>query len=237
MDLARRDGTAALDGIGSPRRSGRLVLEATVFDLGGTLADSAATWARVVGAVAARHTGTPAIRSTGHWADDLARRCPGLTPEAAVAECVEGMVDALARGGFGLLPGAADLVAAAAAAGPVALVSASPARYVLAAVAASGLRFAAIVTGDDVARGKPAPDPYLLAARRLGVAPGRCLAVEDSGSGIRSAHAAGMTVLAIPNPATARDHEVLRLATHHAADALIATKTLTSLPYLHRPWA
>ncbi|MFG1643963.1 HAD family hydrolase [Amycolatopsis sp. NPDC049252] len=221
------------------------MLAATVFDLDETLADSAATWTRVIGAVAARHgqgwtaADWAAIQgtSTGHWAAYLARRCPGLTPAAAVAECVEGMVDALARGGFGLLPGAADLVATAAGAGPVALVSASPARYVLAAVAASGLRFAAIVTGDDVTRGKPAPDPYLLAARRLGVAPDRCLAVEDSGSGIRSAHAAGMTVLAIPNPATARDHEVLGLATHHAADALIAAKTLTSLPYLHRPWA
>ena len=58
--------------------------------------------------------------------------------------------------------------------------------------------FAAVVSSEEVARGKPAPDVYLEAARRLGVEPGRCAAVEDSSNGIRSAHAAGMRVLAHP---------------------------------------
>jgi beta-phosphoglucomutase-like phosphatase (HAD superfamily) len=60
--------------------------------------------------------------------------------------------------------------------------------------------FRATVSSEEVARGKPAPDVYLEAARRLGVPAGRCAAVEDSHSGIRSARAAGMRVIAIPNP-------------------------------------
>ncbi len=56
------------------------------------------------------------------------------------------------------------------------------------------------MSSEEVGRGKPAPDVYLEAARRLGVAPDRCAAIEDSHAGIRSAHAAGMRVVAIPNP-------------------------------------
>ena len=62
--------------------------------------------------------------------------------------------------------------------------------------------FAVTVSSEEVARGKPAPDVYLEAARRLGVEPARCAAVEDSASGIRAAHAAGMRVLAYPNRTT-----------------------------------
>jgi beta-phosphoglucomutase-like phosphatase (HAD superfamily) len=60
--------------------------------------------------------------------------------------------------------------------------------------------FTATVSSEEVARGKPAPDVYLEAARRLGVDPSRCTAIEDSHNGIRSARAAGMRVIAIPNP-------------------------------------
>jgi HAD superfamily hydrolase (TIGR01509 family) len=60
--------------------------------------------------------------------------------------------------------------------------------------------FRATVSSEEVARGKPAPDVYLEAARRLGVDPADGLAVEDSENGIRSAHAAGLRVVAIPNP-------------------------------------
>ena len=61
-------------------------------------------------------------------------------------------------------------------------------------------RFEATVSSEEVERGKPAPDVYLEAARRLGVDPARVVAIEDSENGIRSAHAAGMRVLAVPNP-------------------------------------
>ena len=59
--------------------------------------------------------------------------------------------------------------------------------------------FAATVSSEEVERGKPAPDVYLEAARRLGVEPVECVAIEDSTNGIRSAHAAGMAVIAVPN--------------------------------------
>ena len=66
-----------------------------------------------------------------------------------------------------------------------------------------------VVSSQEVARGKPAPDVYLEAARRLGVDPARCAAVEDSHNGIRSAKAAGMRVIAIPNPHFPPDEDAL----------------------------
>jgi beta-phosphoglucomutase-like phosphatase (HAD superfamily) len=68
------------------------------------------------------------------------------------------------------------------------------------------------VSSEEVARGKPAPDVYLEAARRLEVAPERCAAVEDSASGIRAAHAAGMRVVAYPNRHYPPRDDVLELA-------------------------
>jgi beta-phosphoglucomutase-like phosphatase (HAD superfamily) len=69
-----------------------------------------------------------------------------------------------------------------------------------------------VVSSQEVARGKPAPDVYLEAARRLGVDPHTCAAVEDSHNGIRSAKAAGMRVIAIPNPHFPPDEEALKHA-------------------------
>ena len=78
-------------------------------------------------------------------------------------------------------------------------------RYIRAALPVTGLDgvFEVIVTGDDVARGKPDPEIYLAAARQLGVKPERCLALEDAPHGVRSAKAAGMVCVAIPNEMTA----------------------------------
>ncbi len=74
-------------------------------------------------------------------------------------------------------------------------------------------RFDAIVGAGDYASGKPAPDPYLLAAERLGVAPALCLALEDSHNGVRSAHAAGMMTIMVPDllEATAEIRELCTL--------------------------
>jgi beta-phosphoglucomutase-like phosphatase (HAD superfamily) len=69
-----------------------------------------------------------------------------------------------------------------------------------------------VVSSEEVPRGKPAPDVYLEAARRLGVEAGRCAAVEDSQNGIRSAKAAGMRVIAVPNAHFPPDEEALELA-------------------------
>jgi beta-phosphoglucomutase-like phosphatase (HAD superfamily) len=72
--------------------------------------------------------------------------------------------------------------------------------------------FEATVSSEEVARGKPAPDVYLEAARRLDVDAARCAAVEDSHGGIRAAKAAGMRVIAIPNPSYPPDDEALAQA-------------------------
>jgi HAD superfamily hydrolase (TIGR01509 family) len=72
--------------------------------------------------------------------------------------------------------------------------------------------FAAVVSAEEVSRGKPEPQVYLRAAELLKVAPARCTAIEDSGNGIRSAHAAGMRVIALPNPHFPPDASALALA-------------------------
>ena len=107
---------------------------------------------------------------------------------------------------------------------PTAIASTSPARWVVAAVERAGLldRFRTIVTADDVARRKPAPDVYLEAARRLGVEPAQSIAIEDSGPGIASARAAGMKTIAIPHWLTERhDLSAADLRVAHAGDLTI----------------
>jgi HAD superfamily hydrolase (TIGR01509 family) len=90
--------------------------------------------------------------------------------------------------------------------------------------------FSTIITFDDVAQAKPAPDPYLLAATRLSVSPAQCLAFEDSETGARAAHAAGMTVVQVPDlhPATG-DHA------HHVAPSLLEGALAAGLFAAERP--
>ena len=113
-----------------------------------------------------------------------------------------------------LLEGAAEAVRRLAARWPLGLASSSNRELIDRALELSGLApyFRATVSSEEVERGKPAPDVYLEAARRLGVEPARCAAIEDSASGIRSARAAEMLVVAIPNPDFPPPAEVLALA-------------------------
>ncbi len=100
------------------------------------------------------------------------------------------------------MPGILALLGALKAAGiPPAIGSTAPSDWVLGSLAELRLteRFPVIVTGDQVQRDKPAPDVYLEAARRLGVPPRQCIAIEDSGPGLASARAAGMRTIAIPH--------------------------------------
>jgi beta-phosphoglucomutase-like phosphatase (HAD superfamily) len=101
-----------------------------------------------------------------------------------------------------------------AAAFPLALASSSNREVFETALELAGVAdcFRATVSAEEVERGKPAPDVYLEAAKRLGVEPERCTAVEDSHAGIRSAKAAGMRVVAIPNASFPPDEEALELA-------------------------
>jgi beta-phosphoglucomutase-like phosphatase (HAD superfamily) len=103
---------------------------------------------------------------------------------------------------------------------PLALASSSNRELIDLALDSSGLAryFQATVSSEEVARGKPAPDVFVEAARRLGMAPSRCGAVEDSENGIRAAKAAGMRTIAIPNPQYPPAEDALELA-----DVVLAT--------------
>jgi len=137
-----------------------------------------------------------------HPGVELARRCSQpLDPDALNREHRErylAMVDA----GFGPLPGFPALLDALVAAGLARAVASTARRdwvhSILGRLGVAGA-FQAIVTGDDAPRGKPHPDVYLLAAGRLGLPPGECLALEDSAPGVQAARAAGMRCIAAPN--------------------------------------
>ncbi len=109
------------------------------------------------------------------------------------------MAEGIDAGRFTVQRGASDAVRAASALGPVAVCSGSRASVVLPMLRAVGLldAFAHVVTADDVRRAKPAPDGYLLAARKLGVSPESCTAIEDTPTGVQSARDAGMRVIAV----------------------------------------
>jgi HAD superfamily hydrolase (TIGR01509 family) len=113
-----------------------------------------------------------------------------------------------------LLPGAAEAVRALAGHWPLGLASSSNREIIDLALSLAGVGddFATTVSSEEVARGKPAPDVYLEACRRLGVSPGASVAVEDSSNGLRSAAAAGMAVIAVPNSHYPPDADALALA-------------------------
>ncbi len=136
-------------------------------------------------------------------------------PEEISAEVVDRML-ARYRDHLPLLPGALDAVSHLAAVWPLAVASSSNRPLIEAFLDAAEVRgcFAATVSSEEVAAGKPAPDVFLEAARRLGVEPTDCAAVEDSANGLRAAAAAGMLVVAMPNPHYPPAPEALALAAH-----------------------
>ena len=157
------------------------------------------------------------------WSETMRRRLRLDLPATAIeAAIVDGVVARYGREGPPTIDGAADAVRRIAAGWPVALASSSHRRVIDAALAATGLTdvFVAVVSSDEVARGKPAPDVFLEAARRLGADPVDVLVVEDSLNGLKAARAAGMTTVLVPNasvpPAPGwepfADHVVERLA-------------------------
>lgn len=125
------------------------------------------------------------------------------------------MAEGIAAGRYTVQVDAMEIVGLAAARMPLAVCSGSRASVVCGMLEATGLapHFRHVVTADDVSRAKPAPDGYLLAARRLGAPPERCLAVEDTPTGVESARAAGMRVVAVCHTCDAASlggaHEVM----------------------------
>jgi HAD superfamily hydrolase (TIGR01509 family) len=197
-------------------------IEAVVFDLDGVLVDSEHVWDEARKELAAERG--------GRWHERASRDMMGMSslewsrymhdeiglrerPEEISAEVVR-RLEEIYRRELPLVEGAREAVERLAARWPLALASSSNRELIdlVLELSGLGLDFRVTVSSEEVARGKPAPDVYLEAARRLGVAPERCAAIEDSENGIRSAEAAGMRVLAIPNPQYPPGEDALALA-------------------------
>ena len=197
-------------------------VEAVVFDLDGVIVDSEHVWDEVREELA-RERG-------GRWHDRAQTDMMGMSspewsrymhdviglPESPAeidAEVVRRMLDRYTEQ-LPLVDGAVEAVSRMAGSFRLALASSSNRPVIDAVLEVSGLAplFEATVSSEEVGRGKPAPDVFLEAAARLAVAPEHCAAVEDSGNGIRAAHAAGMRVLAIPNRRYPPPDDALALA-------------------------
>ncbi len=195
----------------STRSEGRdSAVAAVIFDLDGVIVDSEiwwheerSLWARSLG-LTWSHEDSRAVMGANSkgWARIMRERMgldeaaePGI--EADVVNRVVVRFDS----GAPAIDGAVDAVRRIAAAWPVAIASSAHRAVIDAALHATGLDVVIpiVVSSDEVAHGKPAPDVYLETAARLGLAPGSCLVVEDSINGIRAAKAAGMTVVLVPN--------------------------------------
>lgn len=146
-----------------------------------------------------------------------------LPPEAIERAIVDGVVERYRREGAPVIEGATDAAQRIAQSRRVAVASSAHHDVIAASLAATGLTdiFDVVVSSDEVAHGKPAPDVYLEAARRLGVDPTTCLVVEDSHNGVRAGRAAGMTVVLVPNaavPPAPGTHELADLVLDRLAD-------------------
>ena len=198
------------------------VIEAVVFDLDGVLVDSEPVWEQVRRQVVAEHGGhwlAEAQRrlmgmSTSEWARYLSADLGvGLAPDRVATLVIERMAARYADH-LPLMPGAVEAARRMAHRWPLGLASSSPRVLIDAVLDPAALRplFAATLSTEEVARGKPAPDVYLAVAARLGVRTDRCVAVEDSSNGLRSADGAGMRVIAVPRPRYPPDPGALGLA-------------------------
>jgi len=198
------------------------VIEAVVFDLDGVLLDSEEIWDRAREGLA-RERG-------GRWHNRAQRDMMGMSstewsrymadviglpepPEEINREVVHRLTE-LYREELPAIAGAREAVERLAARWPLGLASSSNRELIDLALELLGVEhlFTATVSSEEVARGKPAPDVYLEAARRLGVDPTTAAAVEDSHNGILSAKAAGMRVIAIPNAHFPPDEDAVAAA-------------------------
>jgi HAD superfamily hydrolase (TIGR01509 family) len=196
--------------------------EAVIFDLDGVLLDSEQLWneakQEVVEAAGGRWReqaphdmmGMSSLEWSAYMRDELETPLTAREIDRAVVARMEDLY----RERVPLLPGAVESVRALQARWPLGLASSSNREIIDLALEQAGVAdaFAVTISSEEVARGKPAPDVYLEVARRLGVDAARSVAVEDSSNGMRSAAAAGMAVVAVPNPHYPPAKDALALA-------------------------
>jgi HAD superfamily hydrolase (TIGR01509 family) len=198
------------------------LIAAVVFDMDGVIVDSEQVWDDVresyVREVGGTYTdsatrdmmGMSSVEWSRYMAEELG--VPG-TPEEINAAIVQRMLERYGEAPP-LIPGAVEAVRRCAERWPLAVASSSNPELIEVVLDVAGLHdvIPVVVSSEEVARGKPAPDVYLEACRRLGVEPPRAAAVEDSTNGLKAAHAAGMRVIAVPNPHFPPQPEALALA-------------------------
>ena len=213
---------------------------AVIFDLDGVLVDSEGVWDEVRKRFVEENG--------GRWHDGAQRDMMGMSsvewshyvrdrlgvdldPERISREVADGVVDEY-REKLPLLPGAVEAVKALAAEWPLGLASSSNRHVIDLVLALTSIEddFQVTVSSEEVGAGKPAPDVYLEAARRLEVDPGACVAIEDSTNGIRSAHAAGMAVIGVPNRDFPPEPAALELA-----DATVESLTEVTPSLVRKP--
>jgi HAD superfamily hydrolase (TIGR01509 family) len=196
------------------------------------LVDSEIWWdeTRIAFAAANGRSWTPADQAavmganSRGWSRIMRERLDLSMPaEQIEREVVDVVVARFERDGAPTIDGADEAVRRIAADYPVAIASSAHPAVIHAALDATGLTplFREVVSSDEVAHGKPAPDVYLEAARRMGADPATCLVVEDSLNGVKSAKAAGMTVVLIPNhsvPPAPGTHDLADLVLERLAD-------------------
>jgi HAD superfamily hydrolase (TIGR01509 family) len=179
-----------------------------LFDMDGLLIDSEPLWLQAETAVMARlgaeWTEADQLQLLGGSLERTVRyllaKATKPAPPQVVGEWLMSDIAERVRRGVPVRPGARELLAAVARAGlPSALVTSSERGFMNAVLASTGLRFDVLVCADDVTATKPDPEPYLLAAKLVGVPPGDCFALEDSPNGVVSAEAAGCRVIAVPS--------------------------------------
>ncbi|MDZ4765596.1 MAG: HAD family phosphatase [Chloroflexota bacterium] len=200
-------------------------IEAIIFDMDGVIVDSEDYWhaSRIEYAESLGKTwkmdDQRAVmgRNTIEWAQIMQDRLALDFSLDDIMRDVKARIIAKLEARLPLLPGAVEAIKLAATAYPVALASGSPTAAIQTVMRLTELDkiFKVMVFGDDIERGKPHPDIYFEAAKRLNVAPERCVGIEDSGNGVRSLHAAGMITIAVPSPNFPLSSDILALADVH----------------------